>query len=109
MFQSNDNNNLESPQNNDSAKNFDQIDANISAKNVAVRKQQIANIFVKLIAIGLAVGAVLGSGAYYLLHKFGMTKKPNQFKQERIEPEVQSEKSLPDVQALPIIPKSNQA
>ncbi|MEM7590987.1 MAG: hypothetical protein AAF383_05625 [Cyanobacteria bacterium P01_A01_bin.83] len=109
MFPLDDNNNLDSSQNNDSAKNFDQIDTNISAKNVAARKQQIANIFIKLIAIGLAVGAVLGSGAYYLLHKFGMTRKPNQFNQERIKPEVQPENSLPDVQAVPTIPKSDQA
>ncbi|PSB07099.1 hypothetical protein C7B62_20920 [Pleurocapsa sp. CCALA 161] len=71
-------------QNNSSDPNLDNIDANISAESVAVRKKQLESIFIKLIVFGLAVGAVLGIGAYYLLHKFGMTKKPDQLEQEKI-------------------------
>lgn len=72
-------------QNNSSDPNLDNIDANISTESVAVRKKQLESIFIKLIVFGLAVGAVLGIGAYYLLHKFGMTKKPYQLEQEKIE------------------------
>ncbi|MEM8674670.1 MAG: hypothetical protein AAGF83_12455 [Cyanobacteria bacterium P01_G01_bin.67] len=104
MFQPDDNHNLDSAQDNDSGKNLGKIDANISTENVAVRKQQITNIFIKLIAIGLALGAVLGSGAYYLLHKLGMTKRPDQFKQERIEPKQQLERSIKEIKAIPNIP-----
>ena len=64
MFESGDNLNrdrtsdLESEKNLDN-KNSDNIDANLSAKNVAIRKKQLEKMFVKLIVFGLAFGAVL--------------------------------------------------
>jgi hypothetical protein len=90
MFQSEDDLNQDQSQNagnNASDPNLDNIDANLSTESVAVRKKQLENIFVKLIVFGLALGAVLGIGAYYLLHKFGLTKKPYQLEQEKIERE----------------------
>ena len=76
------------PQNNlESEKNIDNIDANISSKNVAIRKKQLEKIFTKLIVFGLALGAVLGIGTYFLLSKLGLNKKPYQLEQERIERE----------------------
>ena len=98
MYQPEDNFNSDRQQDDNSAKNLSNIDANISASNVAARQQQIARVFIKLIAIGLVFGAVLGSGLYYLLHKFGLTTKPYQLQQERIEPEKQQ-----PVQPLPEI------
>ncbi|MEO1693338.1 MAG: hypothetical protein AAFR63_17700 [Cyanobacteria bacterium J06631_6] len=68
---------------------LDSIDANISAESVSVRKKQLESIFTKLIIFGLTLGTVLGLGAYYLLHRFGLTKKPYQLEQERIEREKQ--------------------
>ena len=68
-----------------SNKNTDDIDANLSPKNVAVRKKQLEKIFIKLIAFGLALGAVLGVGTYFLLNKLGLTKKPYQIEQEKQE------------------------
>ena len=76
------------PQNN-SDQNLDRIDANISPLSVAIRKKQLEGIFTKLIIFGLTMGTVLGLGAYYLLHRFGLTKKPYQLEQERIEREQQ--------------------
>lgn len=78
-------------------KNLDSIDANLSTKNVARRKQQLESIFIKLIAFGLACGAVLGIGTYYLLTKLGLNKKPYQLEQERIEKEKQQ---VPQQQAM---------
>lgn len=69
--------------------NLDNIDDNVSAKNVAARKKQIESVFIKLIVIGLTFGTVLGVGAYYLLNKLGLTKKPYQL-EEKIEQEQQS-------------------
>ena len=89
MYQPEDNFNSDRQQDDNSAQNLSNIDANLSAENVAARQQQIAKVFIKLIVIGLVCGAVLGSGLYYLLHKFGLTTKPYQLKQERIEPEKQ--------------------
>ena len=74
-------------QNIDSQKDLDNIDAKVSAKNVTARKNNIEKVFVKLIAIGLAVGAILGVGAYYLINKLGLNKKPYQIEQKRIERE----------------------
>ncbi|MEM6612515.1 MAG: hypothetical protein AAF652_09715 [Cyanobacteria bacterium P01_C01_bin.72] len=74
---------------NNSDQNLDRIDANISPLSVAIRKKQLEGIFTKLIIFGLTLGTVLGLGAYYLLHKFGLTKKPYQLEQERIEREQQ--------------------
>ncbi|MEY2833371.1 MAG: hypothetical protein RLZZ574_2630 [Cyanobacteriota bacterium] len=97
MFQSEDDFNQDrsqNAQNNSSDPNVDNIlnniDANLSVESVAVRKKQLENIFIKLIVFGLALGTVLGIGAYYLLHKFGLTKKPYQLEQEKIEREEQN-------------------
>lgn len=75
--------------------NLKQIDARISAKSLAIRKQQLEKILLKLIIFGLTIGTILGLGAYYLLHKFGLTKKPYQLEQERIEQEKEHELSPP--------------
>lgn len=98
MYQPEDNFNSDRPQDDNSAQNLINIDANLSAENVAARQQQIARIFIKLIVIGLVCGAVLGSGLYYLMHKFGLTTKPYQLQQERIEPEKQQlDQLLPEI------------
>ena len=70
--------------------NLDNVDANVSPESVAVRKKQLEGIFSKLIIFGLTLGTVLGLTAYYLLNRFGLTKKPYQLEQERIEQEQQS-------------------
>ncbi|MEL6437995.1 MAG: hypothetical protein AAFQ80_01890 [Cyanobacteria bacterium J06621_8] len=113
MFQSDEEHNLNSASHNDlnngrsrpvTEQDLAKIDANLSAENIAVRKQQIARVFIKLIAIGLACGAVLGSGTYYLMHKFGLTTKPNQLKQERIEPQRQQlDQPLEQIKSTPDI------
>ena len=86
MFQPNDKSNID-PQGTSSDPNLERIDAKVSTENVAARKKNIENVFIKLIVIGLAVGAILGVGAYFLLNKLGLTKKPYQIEQERIERE----------------------
>ncbi|WP_019507178.1 hypothetical protein [Pleurocapsa sp. PCC 7319] len=107
MYESDDNFNLDHSQDPNSDKNLDNknldnIDANLSAKNIATRKKQIESIFIKLIALGLAIGAILGIGTYYLLNKLGLTKKPYQIEQEKQQPE----KSLKEILVVPQIPKS---
>ena len=67
--------------------NLDNVDENVSPESVAVRKKQLEGIFSKLIIFGLTLGTVLGLTAYYLLNRFGLTKKPYQLEQERIEQE----------------------
>lgn len=108
MFQPEDNSNPNRPQNTASDQNLDNIDANISTKNVAVRKKQIESVFIKLIAVGLALGAVLGIGGVYLLNKLGLTKKPDQIEQERIDPEQQQDPA-DQVYLFPSMPKSFKA
>ncbi|MGF1591392.1 MAG: hypothetical protein ACFCU7_19550 [Pleurocapsa sp.] len=108
MFQPEDNSNPNRPQNIGSDQNLDSIDANISTKNVAARKKQIENVFVKLIAVGLALGTVLGIGGVYLLNKLGLTKKPDQIEQEKIEQE-QRQDPVNQVYLFPSIPKSFKA
>lgn len=108
MFQPEDNSNPNRPQNIASDQNLDNIDANISTKNVAARKKQIESVFIKLIAVGLTLGTVLGIGGVYLLNKLGLTKKPEQIEQERIEPE-QSQDSVDQVYLFPSMPKSFKA
>lgn len=80
--------------------NLDNIDAGLSIESVAVRKKQLEGIFFKLIILGLALGTILGVSAYYLLHKFGLTKKPYQLEQEKIERE---RKANPDTPVNKII------
>lgn len=97
MFQPEDDLNQDLSRNkpNDTNDNLDNIDSDISAESVALRKQQLEGVFKKLIIFGLALGTVLGVTAYYLLHKFGMTKKPYELKQERIERESERESTTP--------------
>ena len=90
MYQPEDNFDRDLSKNSNSNKNTDDIDANLSPKNVAVRKKQLEKIFIKLIALGLALGAVLGVGTYFLLNKLGLTKKPYQIEQEKQENKLDS-------------------
>lgn len=92
-------------QNSSSDPNLENIDANISPESVAVRKKQLESIFIKLIVFGLVLGAVLGISAYYLLHKFGLTKRPEQLEQEKIEQEEQN--SGPPAQKINNFPASD--
>ncbi len=108
MFQPEDNSNPNRPQNIASDQNLDNIDANISTKNVAARKKQIENVFIKLIVVGLALGTVLGIGGVYLLNKLGLTKKPDQIEQERIQPKQQQD-PVDQVYLFPSMPKSFKA
>lgn len=105
MFQPEDDSNKNPFDKSDSVKNLDNIDANLSAENVAVRKKQLESIFIKLIAFGLALGTVLGVGAYYLLHKLGLTKKPYQIEQEKIEQERQPKAPVQKIKTFPRIPE----
>ena len=117
MFESGDNrnNDLNSDRldNLESEKNMDNIDANISPENLAIRKKQLEKILVRLIAFGLACGTVLGIGTYYLLSKLGLNKKPYELEQERMEREKQKRKkqeqiSFQTISTFPHIPKSSQ-
>ena len=83
MYQPEDNPNRDLDLN--SENNLDNIDANVSPQNVAKRKQQLENIFVKLIAFGLAAGAIFGVGAYYIINKLELNKKPYEIEQEKRE------------------------
>ena len=108
MFQPNDKINP-SPSDNtnlelDAENNLENIDRDVSPRKVAAHKNQIEKIFIKLIAFGLIFGAVLSIGAYFLLNKLGLTKKPYEIEQERIEQ--QSSPSLEEIRAVPRIPKS---
>lgn len=107
MYQPEDNFDSELPDQDNkinSDKNIDHINANLSPKNVAIRKKQLEIFFVKLIIFGLALGAVLGVGTYYLLGKLGLTKKPYQIEQER----QHQEKATPleEIQYFSPAPKS---
>lgn len=87
----------------DAQKNTENIDANLSAKNVATRKKQLEKIFIKLIAFGLSIGAILGVGTYYLLNKLGLTKKPYQIKQEKLRQ--QQSEDYKQIKYFPRIPQ----
>lgn len=107
MFQPDDDLNVNRAKNspkNDSEQNLDNIDANLSPESIAVRKKQLEKIFTKLIIFGLAFGTILGIGAYYLLNRFGLTKKPYQLEQEKIE---RDKKSSPPVNEIKALPSSN--
>ena len=105
MYQPEDDFNLNSSRNKDSDIDKDKMDANLSPKNVAVRKKQLEGIFIKLIAIGLSIGAVLGVGTYYLLNKLGLTKKPYQIEQERLQQEKNNFKQIKNFPDIPRIHK----
>ncbi|MEL6927561.1 MAG: hypothetical protein AAFO95_02865 [Cyanobacteria bacterium J06600_6] len=97
MFNSEDDINQDLTRNrssNNSDSNLDQIDANVSTESIALRKKQLESIFTKLIIFGLTLGTILGLTAYYLLHRFGMTKKPYQLEQERIEREQEAKPNV---------------
>jgi len=102
MYQPEDDYNVNSSRNPDSNINREKMDANLSPKNVAVRKKQLEKIFTKLIAIGLSIGAVLGVGTYYLLNKLGLTKKPYQIEQEKLQRE---KNNFEQIKSFPDIPK----
>jgi uncharacterized membrane protein YciS (DUF1049 family) len=103
MYQPEDNFDIDRAQNNTSEPNLNQIHANLSPENVAVRKKQLEKIFLKLIAIGLAIGAILGVGTYYLLNKLGLNKKPYQIEQEK---QQQQQGLFEEISVFPDIPKS---
>ncbi len=103
MYQPEDNFDIDRAQNNTSEPNLNQIHANLSPENVAVRKKQLEKIFLKLIAIGLALGAILGVGTYYLLNKLGLNKKPYQIEQEK---QQQQQGLFEEISVFPDIPKS---
>ena len=75
------------------------VDSNVSPKKVAAHKNQIEKVFIKLIVFGLITGAILSVGAYYLLNKFGLTKKPYEREPERIER--QQSPSLDEIRMVP--------
>ncbi|MCC0178482.1 hypothetical protein I4641_16010 [Waterburya agarophytonicola K14] len=113
MFESGDNANRDRISDLESEKNLDNIDANLSPKNVAIRKKQLEKIFIKLIVFGLAFGTVLGIGTYFLLSKLGLGKKPYQLEQERLEQEKikqEPEKRafLPVIDTFPSIPEASE-
>ncbi len=110
MFQPEDNFNADQSRNtpkNDAEQNLDNIDANLSTKSVALRKKQLESIFTKLIVFGLALGTVLGIGAYYLLNKLGLTKKPDQLEREKIEREKTPSSSVEEIKASPLLNAEN--
>ena len=102
MFNSNDKSNID-PENIGSDPKFDHDNANVSSQNVAARKKGIESLFFKLIVTGLAVGAILSVGAYFLLNKLGLTKSPQQLEQERIEQQIDP---VDGVYNFPQLPKS---
>ena len=116
MFESEDNSNHNYEANSklprwnlESEQNLEKIDANLSAKNVAIRKRQLEKLFVRLVALGLAFGAILGIGTYYLINRFGLNKKPYQLEQEKIELEKQEQANFPKISVFPLITRSSEA
>ncbi|MGL6338932.1 MAG: hypothetical protein ACRC80_07310 [Waterburya sp.] len=103
MYQPEKNFDIDRAQDNTSEQNLKQIDANLSSENVAIRKKQLEKIFLKLIAIGLAIGAILGVGTYYLLNKLGLNKKPYQIEQEK---QQQQQGLFEEITVFPDLPKS---
>jgi energy-converting hydrogenase Eha subunit F len=103
MYQPEDNFDIARAQNSTSEPNLNQINANLSPENVAVRKKQLEKIFLKLIAIGLAIGAILGIGTYYLLNKLGLNKKPYQIEQKK---QQQQQAPFEQISVFPELPKS---
>jgi uncharacterized membrane protein YciS (DUF1049 family) len=72
-------------------------DANLSIENIKARKHQLESLFLKLIAFGLILGAILGVGTFFLLNKLGLNKKPYQIeqrKQEQQQPEPSAAKEI---------------
>jgi uncharacterized membrane protein YciS (DUF1049 family) len=102
MYQPEDNFDIARAQNSTSEPNLNQINANLSPENVAVRKKQLEKIFLKLIAIGLAIGAILGIGTYYLLNKLGLNKKPYQIEQKK----QQQQAPFEQISVFPELPES---
>ena len=94
------------PADSDLEQNFDKIDVNLSAKNVAIRKKQLEQLFIRLITFGLAFGTALGIITYYLMDRFGLNKKPYQIEQEKIEQEKQQQAFFPEITVFPTINES---
>ena len=107
MFESGENQNNNLGNDLESGTKLDNIDANVSPENLAVRKKQLEKILIKLIAVGLACGTVLGIGTYYLLSKLGLNKKPYELEQERIEREKQKQNKQEQIsfQAISTFPR----
>ena len=105
MYQPEDDLNFNNPQNIDPNNNKDNLDNDLSAKNVATRKKQLEKIFTKLIIFGLSLGAILGVGTYFLLNKLGLTKKPYQIEQEKLEQQKNDNDSYEQIKHFPTIPQ----
>jgi hypothetical protein len=104
MYQPEDNNfDIQRAQNDISEETVNQIDAKLSPENVAIRKKQLEKIFLKLVAIGLAIGAILGVGTYYLFNKLGLNKKPYQIEQEK---QQQKQTLFEEISVFPKLPES---
>ena len=103
MYQPEDSNS--NSQNTNAHKDTDNIDANLNPKNVATREKQLKKIFTKLIAVGLSLGAILGVGTYYLLNKLGLTKKPYQIEQEKLQKQQQQSEDYEQIKYFPQIPE----
>ena len=84
--------------------NLENIDRDVSPRKVTAHKNQIEKVFVKLIIFGLVFGAILSVGAYFLLNKLGLTKKPYEIERQRIEQ--QSSPSSEEIRTVPQTPSS---
>ena len=90
--------------NTENRNNLEQIDHTVSPRKVAAHKNQIEKVFVKLIIFGLVFGAILSVGAYFLLNKLGLTKKPYEIERERIE-----QQSLPSSEEIRTVPQTSES
>ncbi len=61
-------------------------DSSLNPESIKNRKNQLERLFIKLIAIGLSMGLVLGIGVYIALEKLGLSKKPYDIKREQQQP-----------------------
>lgn len=63
-----------------------QNNENISAESLQARKKQLKRLLLILIGIGTSVGLILSIGMVILLNKLGLTKKPDELKQQKQQP-----------------------
>ena len=61
-------------------------ESSLDPEAIKIRKNQLERLFIKLIAIGLSMGLVLGIGVYIALEKLGLSKKPYEIKREQQQP-----------------------